>query len=743
MYDPALKNLKEAETGFRLVSVETGVTESLLEQMKVMLAQNEDEGARTLQRQIEVSSSDPGVHLKIGEVWADFDRPSSAKAAFQQAVQLQPKNPEAHRRLTETTLKLGEYEPGLRALAAWTTVDTISVEAYLESNVLDRLPPERQRAMLDLAVATFPDSAELAIWLGGRLWAEGREADAEEQFTRAKDLPVADGRFANALHRHVLDGLDDLSQERVLRLLDRLYGGPPELCAQLFEVLWRLANTSRALDHRVPTAERTESERITGEHHLSSAAARPTPPSSPPTPAPGLELSTLERLRLLAHQTSSAESAIPAVQDTRRQGTPVITQAMDENRRREAIGYLAQACARLEQGDPELRARRAQDLTAWRLRCAEALLDIAEWPQAETLAALVLQEDPGNRRATQLSDRIRFRRSWARVGSPEEPPPITVEVATNLERWVGGSVEGQVLVHQMLPALRAKLRERIGFDVPPVRVRPNSEFGPGVVVILIREIPCFQTKLEAEYLAAGTPDQSAGGVTPQSARLPWEPEAEGYWLTEADLTSIQSPPAVVWDPRGVIVGCLATVLTERAADLLSVDEVARLVDQLGADTSGTPVNLGRLTAVLRSLLHERVPVSNLSSIARTVSEAAPGTALGAVVEAVRSAIIPDLLRPLLDPEGRLPAADTPPRVEQLMAEAGRVEMLGEWRYCAMEPQQVQQVLTALREELALRPARALVLSDARLRPHLRAIAELEFPELAVLAPTEAAGVPRV
>jgi type III secretory pathway component EscV len=61
-------------------------------------------------------------------------------------------------------------------------------------------------------------------------------------------------------------------------------------------------------------------------------------------------------------------------------------------------------------------------------------------------------------------------------------------------------------------------------------------------------------------------------------------------------------------------------------------------------------------------------------------------------------------------------------------------------FLALPPEEAEEVLRAVRELLAavLQPA-ALIVESARLRPHLRDLLELEFPDVAVIAAEELAG----
>jgi tetratricopeptide (TPR) repeat protein len=748
MYDDALSCLKEAESGFRLLAVESGVQDSLLEQMRLRLAQKNVAEADRIAKAIPRADSDAGLQLRIGDIYADSGEMSPAEAAYQRAVQLRPADARAHKRRTDALVALMEYESAVEALAEWSRVAGLAVEEYLDRQVFGRLDPTREVAILERAVETFPERVELRIRLGGRLWAESRDAEAKRQFEQAKAIladgdpplggqPATQASVIRSVRRHLLERMEDGMREHVLRFLVPLFDQYVGLRLELFEVLWRLASGAGTVDQRVPANDWSESEQVTGEHLLTNPAGTDTEVSAA---THGFELNALERLRLSGRPSPGAEPAIPLLQETRRPATPVVARDVERDCRREAIQLLSDACTQLAQMPVGDREASGYDLAGWRVRLAEALVEVEDWTRAEAEAVQALAESPANTKAQQLIDRILFRRSWARVGQAEERPPIVVEVAADLERWVGETPEGQTLIREMLPALRQGLRERIGITIPGVRVRVGRELSPGRIVILIREIPCFATVLEAEYLATADSD---GAPPPgwKATRLPWDTRREAYWHGSG-FTSDLPPDTVVWDVRGVVLACLAPVLIDHAADLLSVEDVAKLVAGMPKETGAQSMDLSRLTAVLRALLRERVPITTPGAIVRALVEAPPDAPLTDVIEDARRLIVPDLLRPLLDREGKLLALDASPSLEAKLADAVRVETLGRWRYALLEPQQAQEVLSALRAELSERPVRAFVIADGRLRAPVHALTEFEFPELAVLTAAEAAGVPR-
>lgn len=184
---------------------------------------------------------------------------------------------------------------------------------------------------------------------------------------------------------------------------------------------------------------------------------------------------------------------------------------------------------------------------------------------------------------------------------------------------------------------------------------------------------------------------------------------------------------------------LATLLRGRLADFVGhqevMDQLERRMPDAAARLRSDPVALSGLVAVLRTLIDERVPLLELSTIVRRFLAMWPkdGDRL-AVVDAVRRM---EAVRPMLpgnQPGTRLIEVGAP--CERLIA--GSIQLEDAMPYLSMPPSDTQRCLAAVRAVLPGEGEAALLVADARVRRFLRRLVELEFPSLPVVARDELA-----
>ena len=101
---------------------------------------------------------------------------------------------------------------------------------------------------------------------------------------------------------------------------------------------------------------------------------------------------------------------------------------------------------------------------------------------------------------------------------------------------------------------------------------------------------------------------------------------DSIWIEEALVAQAQADDYIIIEPDAVLATHLSQILKKHAYEILSQDDVQALIDNL-AETSPSLVEatvpkavpLTTLTAVLRNLLSERVPISDLRKILERLS----------------------------------------------------------------------------------------------------------------------------
>lgn len=208
------------------------------------------------------------------------------------------------------------------------------------------------------------------------------------------------------------------------------------------------------------------------------------------------------------------------------------------------------------------------------------------------------------------------------------------------------------------------------------------------------------------------------------------------WIDEADWGRVAELGFPLWALMEYPLYDLSYNILRRLKDLVGHTETRDLLEKYAPPSASRfhddPVMMTRLVQVLHGLLAERVPIKAFADIAEHVA-AAPTGPIAPLVQGCRMLAA---VRDQLPGRGRdAIRAEVPAELEA--AVAARIHRDGAEPVLAIPSSDVQSVLATLRGLVSERPnVSALVVSDPALRPCLRRIVELAYPQLWVLARCE-------
>lgn len=330
---------------------------------------------------------------------------------------------------------------------------------------------------------------------------------------------------------------------------------------------------------------------------------------------------------------------------------------------------------------------------------------------------------------------------------PAEVTPITVEVSRDLDSLI---TEGRETlsagVKEKIAAMRQDISRRWGVFIPGLLVR-SVDLPRGTYVLALKEIPLTSGTVDIGKMLCLGPDNELDGMSLvdilKTKGIKAEPasdpimEAEAAWIAKQDAPLLAETDNVkVLDTVDYILRHMTGLAGRNLLSFLGYQEVANIVRESESDRTRSiaddPVRLGLLTAVLRSLLAEEVPITSIDDLCeyflineaeQQLPEMVEGmrqtlkTALPGYSEAYKKAWVgPRLAR----------------KIEGSIVEAGDLKVL------AIEPEACQAVLSAIRTQLPNAMKRALVVAEPNLRIHLRKLVELELPDVPVLSAEELA-----
>ena len=260
------------------------------------------------------------------------------------------------------------------------------------------------------------------------------------------------------------------------------------------------------------------------------------------------------------------------------------------------------------------------------------------------------------------------------IASVKDNSKISLNIGYGLVALVSSEDEDSLV--PSVTKIRKEVSKRLGFVVPGIRIRDDMDLEPSQYQIKIGEkivaddyifsdkvlaIPDDNVQVELQGLKVSDP---AFGV-------------EAFWIDPALSNDAQSKGYVTIDPTSVIITHVGQILNDFASELLGQDEVQGLIDDLEIShpnlvQSVIPkiIPLHQLTALLKNLLLEAVPISDLHVIINELSNAnIQKLSNDDISEQIRPKLIPLLIQRLTKFKETLPLITLSPDLEQMILNA--------------------------------------------------------------------------
>jgi len=319
---------------------------------------------------------------------------------------------------------------------------------------------------------------------------------------------------------------------------------------------------------------------------------------------------------------------------------------------------------------------------------------------------------------------------------------LSLEVGYSLVPLVDVNQGGQLLAR--VKALRQNLAQQLGFIVPPVHITDNVRLKPREYVVSLRGVEVARWEMFQDHMMAIS---SEGSPRP----LPGTPTKEpafgvaAVWIPAALQNQALASGYAVVDQTSVLATHLAEVVKQHAHELLSRQEVKRLLDRLAEshpklveELVPKVLSLGEVQKVLQQLLREQVSIRDLPAILETLLDTTATTKNPVVlVESVRQSLGRALVRPLLSDSGNLRVVTLDHALEE---ELGRAfgPAAAPAGTAGLQPPFARRILDGLRrlagEQVAV--ASPVLLCATPARYHLKRLLEPFLPKVVVLSPLE-------
>lgn len=324
---------------------------------------------------------------------------------------------------------------------------------------------------------------------------------------------------------------------------------------------------------------------------------------------------------------------------------------------------------------------------------------------------------------------------------PTRPAPLDLlelEVGYELVPLVDSEKGGLV---ERIRALRRQFLTDRGFLIPQIHIRDNLRLGSKEYLILVKGVEAGKGELKPGKLLAISAGQGAGELKGEETREP-SFGLPAWWISPADRERAEVMGYTVVDAETVLITHLSEIVKRYAPDLLTRQDVQRLLDGLAHEHPKVVEELiphhltvGGVQKVLHNLLREEVPIRDLLTIVETLADNAPYTKNpDELTEYVRQALCRTITASYRTPEGIIPLMTVDPYIEKMIRE-------GIQDGVTLDPQAVQRIVSSVQravETFASRGFLPVLLTNPGVRRHLRQLLSRYLPQVAVLSHNEIA-----
>jgi flagellar biosynthesis protein FlhA len=325
-------------------------------------------------------------------------------------------------------------------------------------------------------------------------------------------------------------------------------------------------------------------------------------------------------------------------------------------------------------------------------------------------------------------------------GKPAPLDLLELEVGYELIPLIDSEKSGLM---DRIKALRRQFLNERGYPIPQIHIRDNLRLDSKNYTLLVKGIEAGAGELRPGRLLA----MNAMG-TGDDSQLSGEPTQEpafglpAVWISSTDRDRAEMMGYTVVDPETVLITHVSEVVKRYAPELLTRQDVQRLLDGLAQEHPKVieeliphHLTVGGVQKVLQNLLREDVPVRDLLTIVETLADNAPHTKEpDALTEYVRQALCRTITNVYRTPDGMLFLMSLAPSVEKILRDSVQDGL-------AMDPQIAQRLVNNVQQGIEPFTARGLLpvlLTSPNVRRYARQLLGRYVPQLAVLSYSEVA-----
>ena len=290
--------------------------------------------------------------------------------------------------------------------------------------------------------------------------------------------------------------------------------------------------------------------------------------------------------------------------------------------------------------------------------------------------------------------------------------------------------------------LRKQFADEMGMVIPSVRLTDGSQLNPNQYEIKLKgERIALGDVLVDHYLALAPSELMADDVEGIDTVDP----AFGMpakWISGDKKVRAEMAGYTLIDPTSVIITHLSELIRVHAYELLTRQEVKRMLDNLKRSIGDTTVDdivpgiisVGELQKILRNLLREGVPILDMETILETISDYAPTVKDNDMVtEYVRQALKRTITHRFSE-AGQMKVVSLDNQIEDAILKS--VKRIEGGAYLALEPEMIQRIISAATDTLnqVKKVVQVpIVLTSPVVRVYFKKLLDQFYPDVVVLS----------
>jgi len=319
---------------------------------------------------------------------------------------------------------------------------------------------------------------------------------------------------------------------------------------------------------------------------------------------------------------------------------------------------------------------------------------------------------------------------------------LEVEIGYGLIPLVDSNQGGDLL--DRVSAIRRQLAIEMGIIVPPVRIRDNVQLKPNQYRIKVKGIEVASYELMLDHVLAINP----GYVKEELDGFKTKEPSFGMsasWIIPNLKEGAESRGYTIVEPSAVLATHLTEIIKSNSSELLTRQDVSHLMETLKEDNPSlvneivpNVVPLSAVQKVLQTLLAERIPIRDLTTIMETITDIYPSTKeTDVLAEYVRMALKRQITDMYRDKENKIHVFTIDPTVEQMLTNS--VQNTKQGLMLVTPPDETERLIKAVGKQIEKAEAAGhtpICLSSPNIRLALKRLTEAAHPTLVVLSYNE-------